>query len=115
MANPDGSNNGTFTTTGGTEATIASSAVAGTYWPWISMENIVDGDQFLFKLYSILLAGGASELVEQHLITDAPTDKIVPFLNGVPNQNTDANSVKVTVTRITANNRAFPYVFFKYT
>jgi len=99
---------GTQTATINTEHTLDDVALAGVFVLEVDTNNLASGDTLELRLYVITLTGGTRRVAYYDLFNGAQTDPIkisVP----VPNELTDAGSVRATLKQTAGTGRSFPW------
>jgi hypothetical protein len=95
---------GTQTPTVGTEATLTTQTTNSTFVYYVDTTNLANGDTVELRVYTIVLSGGASDLVWKGTYSNV---QLIPVAQS-PFVASD-QSIKVTLKQTAGTARAFPW------
>lgn len=113
MANPTDQAHNTQTATIGTEHSLTTITVAGTFQLQVDLVNMVSGDVVEIRWKSKTLTSGTETQGDCYTFYGPQTAKCVSDL--IANINTDSSSVEFTLKQIAGTGRNYPWQVFKYT
>lgn len=101
---------GTQTATINTEHTLDDVAVAGVFVLEVDTNAMLSGDVLELRLYAITLTGGTRRVAYYDLYSGAqPADDKIKISVPIPNELTDAGSIRATLKQTAGTGRAFPW------
>lgn len=115
MANPVDHAHGTQTAVIGTEHSLSTVTVAGSFWLEVDLSAMVAGDSLEVRWKSKTLTGGAETGGDVYYRDGKQDDKAKLLSDVLPNINTDAASIEFTLKQTLGTGRAYPWQVYKYT
>lgn len=99
----------------GTEESLATVAVAGTFTLHVDTVNMATGDVLELRIKQMVLTGGTARVCYYQSWSDAqPTDDLIKISVPISNELTDAGALDFRLNQAAGTARAFPWKILKY-
>ena len=108
-------NNGTLSTTVGTESTVAQVNIGGVFSFHVDLNAMAAGDIVELRVYQMVLSGGTSRVIMYQAYYGAqPTDDLVKMSFPIGNDLTDSTALQFTIKQTFGTSRSIPWKVLKY-